>query len=435
MNRRRIALLGGSSAFTPALAGALAEAAPALPELELRLFGRDAARTAAVARFCGIHAASRGAPHHYAATTELDDALRGADFVVCQVRVGGFRGRSHDETFPLRFGLPGDETIGPGGLASAIRSLPELVRLARRAQQLAPEAPFVQLSNPLGIALYALAELPGLRAFGLCELPERTLRRACVLLDLDPTHVSASYVGVNHQGFFVSLRDADGTERLPELLEQIAALDAPGAFEVDGSAMRARGALLLTYARHYEQTTAVVQQMRARRVDRGAQLARLAADLHAHYAATTEPALPPALRQRGTPWNELALVPAIAALCDREPRRLAVSERNRGHAPGLRSDAIVEKWGVQVPGLVPPPPLADLDPGEPRIARILRFLQQLCTYERLAAQAALAPSEAAVLACLRAHPLGIPPGIDERALAGAVLGQPAAEATTSGRTR
>jgi 6-phospho-beta-glucosidase len=160
-----IAVLGGSSAFLPSLAAALAERRSDLPALRVRLQGRDAKRTGTVAEFCSRYAASVGAPHRFTATTRASVAARDAAIVVNQVRIGGFAGRSRDEQLALEYGYPGDETIGPSGLSAAIRSLPPILALAKEVERVAPDAWFIQMSNPMSILLGGLLERTGLKTF------------------------------------------------------------------------------------------------------------------------------------------------------------------------------------------------------------------------------------------------------------------------------
>ena len=184
--RQIVAILGGSSAFTPAFAAVLARRAPELPALEIRLHGRDPARVAAVARFCQRYAGSRGIDHDYRATTSIRAAATGARVVINQMRIGGWAGRVRDEVFPLAYDLPGDESIGPGGLASAVRSLPVVLHAAKEVLAVAPGAWFLNMTNPMNILLAGLGSVRGLRCFGLCELPRVTLARALSRSTADP---------------------------------------------------------------------------------------------------------------------------------------------------------------------------------------------------------------------------------------------------------
>jgi len=397
----RIALLGGSSAFTPALASALCARSRELPGLVLVVHGRDEARCAAVARVCERHARSRGADHRYVPSTDAEEAVRGATVVVNQVRPGGFAGREHDERFPLAFDLPGDETLGPGALASALRGAPLVRSLAETSLRCAPGALFLQMSNPMSVLLGVLADLEELRVFGLCELPGDTLARALALLGLERANVDVDYAGLNHQGFFHRI-ERGGEDVLPALFDALAALPPGHFFRLDGPAMRALGALALPYLELVFARNVALERLRRRRPSRAAELARLAETLHEGYARDGSASLPQELGARATPWYEQSLVPALVALLGGAPAELYVSEPNRGHLAELDATAIVEKRALVDADGVLALPLATQPPPH-LVAHLAAWSRQ----EVLAALCARNPSEAAILDALEAMPFGI----------------------------
>lgn len=404
----RLAVLGGSSAFLPALAEQLARRARDLPALEVRLQGRDRERVESVARFSNLVARRHGAAHAYHATLDVAEAAAGAAVIVNQMRVGGFAGREHDELFPLAFDLPGDETIGPGGLASALRATPVILAAARTCERVAPGAWFVNLSNPMNVLLGGLRQVAGLRSLGLCELPGETLARALALIGLSPGEVEADYVGINHQGWFVRVRQR-GREILPELIEAVAALETDTFFRVEGARLRELGALPLPYLRLYYHREREVRAQRARARSRGRELGELSQGLFAHYASDTSGVLPAELARRSMPWIDDAVLPALLALLGGPACELYVSEENRGHLAWLPDAALVEKRcavdarGARALALSP-----DVRSGAGVPASCRELLGQLVEFERRALAAALAPSAERVAAALRAHPFGLP---------------------------
>ncbi|MEE2888283.1 MAG: hypothetical protein VX951_12705 [Planctomycetota bacterium] len=401
-----IAVIGGSSAFLPSLAAALADQAADMPPLELRLVGRDRDRTSAVGRFCRLHAEHRGAPHSYVIADDVEAAARGASIVLNQVRIGGFSGRSQDEQLALSFGYPGDETIGPSGLAAAIRATAPVLDIARTVEKVAPDAWFLQISNPMSMLLSNLIANTGLRTFGLCELPDRTLTEALELIGRNSQPVTSQYVGLNHQGWFVRV-EAGGEDLLPEIFEHVLELDDGGFFGVDAQVMRAQGGLPLPYLKlllHRERT---VEKMLARPHDRGEQLAALAEALYAHYASTGDPALPARLQEREMLWNAMTVVPVLAALLGGPEVMAYVSEPNRGHLSFLGPDAIVEKHATITAdgvGTVSPCQL-DIEVSHPHIAESLRGISE---FEQLGATAALRRDPTLAVEALQAHPFAIP---------------------------
>lgn len=402
-----VSVLGGSSAWTPRLASALADRAGDLPPLEVRLLGRDLARTRNVARACEAHARARRVPHRWSAWDDPDHAFRGSRIVVNQMRVGGFAGRAHDEALPLRHGLAGDETVGPGGLSAALRGVPVTLAMARRVAVHAPGCHFVNMANPMSILLHALAAVPEIPALGLCELPETTLGAALALLDAEPDG-EVDYVGINHQGFLCRVV-RDGRDLVPELLAAIARAEAregsPVApFRIPVATMREFGAIPLPYLRLLLTPERALEQARGR--SRAAELAGLSERLHERYATTTAGTLPEELFARPTPWLDLALVPALVALLGGPAATLYVSEPNRGHLPFLSDDSIVEKRAVVTASGIHPLPLADASLAH---AERNRLLTRVAAFERAAARAALDPTTEQLHAAVLALPLTLAP--------------------------
>jgi 6-phospho-beta-glucosidase len=403
-----IAVLGGASAFFPALAEALCDRAAELGALELRLFGRDAERARIVAEFCDRRARRRGVALRFRAAEDLEEALAGVDGVVNQVRIGGFAARSFDETFPLEQGVPGDETFGPGALASALRSVPAGGALAREVERRAPRAWFLNLSNPMSVLVGAIARTTRLRVLGVCELPQRTLDEAASLLG---GGLSGDYAGLNHHGFFTRL-EAGGRDRLDELA---AALDTRrGRREVDflgieGATVRELGALPLRYVRLLFFREREVAAARARPLDRGAELDGVARQLFAGYARSDGAALPAALSRREMPWHALAVAPAIVALVGGPPATLYVSEKNRGALPFLPDDAIVEhRRAVARDDAAPTGATRAHGGGVGTVPpRVRQLLERFAEFERLALAAGLEGDADAARAALRVHPLDL----------------------------
>ena len=155
----RLAVLGGSGASTPELMDAIADwpgGPDRRPALDVVLQGRSR-RQAGRSWRTPVGAACQPRPMTSTVRTEtsLDRALEGADVVLIQVRVGGLDARIFDETFPRAFGLPGEETMGPGGFADALRTVPAMADTWDRLAERAADAFIINLTNPSGIVTQA----------------------------------------------------------------------------------------------------------------------------------------------------------------------------------------------------------------------------------------------------------------------------------------
>ncbi|MGA5648464.1 6-phospho-beta-glucosidase [Streptomyces seoulensis] len=223
----RLAILGGGGFRVPLVYGALlGDRGPGRVD-EVVLHDVDAGRLDAVTRVLAEQA--DGVPDAPAvrATTDLDDALRGADFVFSAIRVGGLRGRAEDERVALAEGVLGQETVGAGGIAYGLRTVPVAVDIARRVARLAPDAWVINFTNPAGLVTEAMSRYLGDRVIGICDSPVGLGRRVARALGADPAEAFVDYVGLNHLGWVRGLRVA-GRDELPRLL---ADLDRLGSFE------------------------------------------------------------------------------------------------------------------------------------------------------------------------------------------------------------
>ena len=220
----KLCVIGGGGFRTPGLVEALLDAQD-LRVSELVLHDVDAERLALIASVVRAICDERGASLPVRATTHLDDALDGADFVFCAIRVGGLEGRLVDEAVPLDLGLLGQETVGPGGLCYALRTLPTMVALAERAAERAPRAWFLNYTNPAGLVTEALTDVLGDRVVGICDAPAALFAGVARALDRRPDELELDYGGINHLGWLKAVR-ADGHDLLPELLGDDARLTA-----------------------------------------------------------------------------------------------------------------------------------------------------------------------------------------------------------------
>jgi 6-phospho-beta-glucosidase len=218
----RLVLVGGGGFRVPLVYRAML-ARRDLGVSELVLCDVDADRLAA------IHHVLRPDPAvRVRLETTLSAAVPDADFVFSAIRVGGPAGRVADERRALSAGVLGQETVGAGGLAYGLRTLPAALELARTVAELAPRAWLINFTNPAGMITEASRAVLGERVIGICDSPVGLIRRACRALripqaELQAGQVVADYVGINHLGWLRGLL-LDGRDLLPSLLASDTAL-------------------------------------------------------------------------------------------------------------------------------------------------------------------------------------------------------------------
>ncbi|MFJ6837797.1 6-phospho-beta-glucosidase [Streptomyces sp. NPDC091209] len=223
----RLTILGGGGFRVPLVYGALLGDRAEGRVTRVVLHDLDAGRLSAVARVLAEQAAGDPDAPEVTVTTDLDEALRGADFVFSAIRVGGLEGRAADERVALAQDVLGQETVGAGGIAYGLRTVPVAVDIARRVARLAPDAWVINFTNPAGLVTEAMSRHLGDRVIGICDSPVGLGRRIAKVLGANPREAWIDYVGLNHLGWVRGLRVA-GRDELPRLLADPGLL---GSFE------------------------------------------------------------------------------------------------------------------------------------------------------------------------------------------------------------
>ncbi|MDD9207573.1 6-phospho-beta-glucosidase [Georgenia sp. 10Sc9-8] len=263
----KLTIIGGGGFRVPQIFQAVAGGEPGVTELCLH--DVSAERLTVIRTVLDQLADHLPRPPRVTATLDLDEALRGADVIFSAMRIGGTGGRVQDEVTALELGVLGQETVGPGGLAYALRTLPHARALADRVRRVAPEAWLINFTNPAGIITEAMRAVLGDQVIGICDTPIGLVRRAARAAGHRPDEVSFDYVGLNHLGWLRSL-EVRGRDVLPGLLahdERLAGLEE--ARTLGPAWVRALGALPNEYLFYYYATREALAHMRAGGPTRG----------------------------------------------------------------------------------------------------------------------------------------------------------------------
>ncbi|MEV0599728.1 6-phospho-beta-glucosidase [Streptomyces sp. NPDC050315] len=430
----RLTILGGGGFRVPLVHRALLDD-PARAVTEVTLYDTDADRLRVIAAVLERQAAGRERPVRVRLATDLDDALRGADFVFSAIRVGGTAGRVVDERIPLAEGVLGQETVGAGGVLYGLRTIPVALHIAERAAALAPDAWVINFTNPAGMVTEAMAEVLGERVIGICDSPVGLVRRAARAAGADPDAVDYDYVGLNHLGWLRSL-SYEGRDLLPGLLADPEAL---GSFEegrlFGAEWLHALGALPNEYLHYYYFRRETLASVRAADETRGAFLdrqqggffeaaGRRPEDAYALWERTRlerEETYMAESREASGGWQRdscdlegggydrvaLALMHAIAG--DRRAR-LILNVRNGTTVPALAPEAIIETVCEVGADGARPLPCAPLRNDQ------LGLMLQLKAVERATVEAAVFKERDAALRALALHPLVDSPAVAARIL-------------------
>jgi 6-phospho-beta-glucosidase len=398
----KIAVVGGGSTYTPELVEGIGAWAlePGGPT-HLTLVDVDEARQGVVAGFTARMLRHGGSSVVLEATTDLRAGLKGADFVVIQIRVGGQAGRHEDILLGLRHGLIGQETTGVGGLAKALRSIPAVLDIVEVAQEVAPDAWIVNFTNPAGMVTEAILNHRTARAVGLCNVPRELQIDIAAHLKVGEQDLELDWIGLNHLGWIrrIMLRGADV---LPEVIR---VLESPGApanipeISYPKGFLGALGMMPSSYVRYYYETERMLDGIRSSPRTRAQEVAKIEEKLLDLYRDEAVVEKPKFLSERGGAWYSRVACDVMRALRSPEGAVHIVNTANRGVIPSLPDDASVEvRCTIDETGITPLP----LDPPEACIAGLI---QQVKAYERLGVQAAVNGDRDALLMALNAHPL------------------------------
>ncbi|MFC7843641.1 6-phospho-beta-glucosidase [Streptomyces sp. NPDC001046] len=281
----KLTILGGGGFRVPLVYGALLTDHAEGRVTRVVLHDLDAGRLSAVTRVLAEQAAGVPDAPEVSATTDLDEALRGAGFVFSAIRVGGLQGRADDERVALAEGVLGQETVGAGGIAYGLRTVPVAEDIARRVARLAPDAWVINFTNPAGLVTEAMSRHLGDRVIGICDSPVGLGRRIARVLGVkNPGEAFVDYVGLNHLGWVRGLRVA-GRDELPRLLADPGLL---GSFE-EGKLfgtdwLRSLGAIPNEYLHYYYFNREAVSSYRQAERTRGAFLRDQQARFYAEVA-------------------------------------------------------------------------------------------------------------------------------------------------------
>ena len=191
----KIAVIGGAGVRVPLLVNGLASAALGIDEFAL--YDPDQERLAVIAGLARRRSGAARVTTHASSAPAID----GASFVVTSIRAGGMEARIRDERAALDLGFVGQETVGPGGFAMAVRTIPPLLDYARQVMQRAPDAWIINFTNPAGLVTQALTSETGARVVGICDTPTEVFQEVAHALGVPAEECRFDYVGLNHLGF------------------------------------------------------------------------------------------------------------------------------------------------------------------------------------------------------------------------------------------
>lgn len=224
MKKFSILIAGGGSTFTPGIVLMLLDNLDKFPIRKLKLYDIDKERQDIIAGACEVILREKAPEIEFLATTDPEEAFTDVDFVMAHIRVGKYAMRELDEKIPLKYGVVGQETCGPGGIAYGMRSIGGVLELIDYMEKYSPNAWMLNYSNPAAIVAEATRRLrPHSKVLNICDMPVGIEERMARILGLKSRkEMTVRYYGLNHFGWWTDIRDKEGNDLMPKLKEHVA---------------------------------------------------------------------------------------------------------------------------------------------------------------------------------------------------------------------
>jgi len=406
----KIVTIGGGSSYTPELVEGFIERYDKLPVKELWLVdiedGRE--KLEIVSKLAQRMVEKAGIDMKIIPTLDRREALKGADFVTTQMRVGLLDARIKDERIPNAFGMIGQETNGAGGMFKALRTIPVIIDIVKDIEELCPNAWLINFTNPAGMVTEAIIRHTNFRrTIGLCNQPVGLIAEFAKLLDVDSSRVRMEIQGSNHN-IFVTDAFVDGESVFEKLLEayihsnESEAMKNIHAMKFSPDLIRGLNAIPCYYHNYYfftkEQLEIQLEEYEEGRV-RGEVVKKVESELFELYQDINLAVKPKQLDLRGGALYSDAACNLIASLYNDTRDVQYVNIKNNGTITNLSDDASIEvACVITKDGPIP------FELGELK-APFNGLVQTLKTFERLVVDAAVTGDRTLAIAALNVNPL------------------------------
>lgn len=394
MGKFKLTIVGAGSSYTPELLEELANRKESLQAKEIVLYDINEERLGIMEGFCKRYANHLGLESVISSTTDMERALYGADFVDTQIRVGGNAQRVKDEKIPLKYGLVGQETTGAGGMMKAFRTIPVMLELAHKMEELAPNGWIINYTNPTGLVTEAVTRYSKANIAGFCSggiFPKMWAKEA---LGISYDRVQYDFAGLNHLNFMSNIT-IDGRPLTEEEFEAIARQNSNVNLEL----IKLLGVIPSPYLQWYYQTNEKIRKIADDGFTRGEEVMELGKEVYAAYADEKQVTKPAVLAKRGGGGYSEVAMNFVNAVYNNTDTGMVVNVPNNGAIKFLPDNAVVE-----IGCLVNQRGMAPL-----HVAKVPEMcwgiIAAVKNYEQLAVEAAVEGDIRKMKLALLAHPL------------------------------
>ncbi|RKD32362.1 6-phospho-beta-glucosidase [Thermohalobacter berrensis] len=404
----KIATIGGGSSYTPEIIEGFINRHHELPVKEIWLVDIEEGREKLeiVGNLAKRMVEKAGVDCEIKLTLDRREALKDADFVTTQFRVGLLDARIRDEKIPLRYNCIGQETTGAGGFAKALRTIPVILDICKDMEELCPDAWLVNFTNPSGIITETVLKHTNIKVVGLCNVPILMHMIAAQVLEADKDDVLVHFAGLNHLvwGRKIYYKGKDVTRKVVEKLADgvnFTAKNIPDMGWVKEHLLDLN-MLPCPYHRYFYLTDKMLkEEIEAAKTEgtRGEVVKKVEAELFELYKDPNLAEKPKQLEQRGGQYYSDAACELINAIYNDKRIIMPVNVQNNGAISDLPEDVAVETSCVITKhGPMP------LNTGHVE-TKIRGLMQVVKAYEEMTVEAAVTGDYNRALQALTMNPL------------------------------
>ncbi|QHM71888.1 6-phospho-beta-glucosidase [Mixta intestinalis] len=349
----KVVTIGGGSTYTPELIDGFIKRYDELPITEMWLVDVEEGRNKLEIVSKLAQRMWDASPYNVKVYSTLDrkTALKNADFVTTQFRVGQLEARIKDERIPFSYGLLGQETNGAGGIFKALRTIPVILEIIEDMSALCPNAWLINFTNPSGMVTEAILRYTGWRrVIGLCNVPVNAMMKEPQSIDATLSELTYKFAGLNHFHWH-RVFDRNGKEVTAKIIDAMFNNRDTGIpanihkVPFLKEQLNQMNLLPCGYHRYYYRQEEMLQRgieeyhttgTRAEKVQ------EMEAALLALYQNQSLSSKPELLSQRGGLYYSESACEAISAIYNNKQSHIVVSTQNNGAVPDLDNDCAVE---------------------------------------------------------------------------------------------
>ncbi len=333
-------------------------------------------------------------------TLNLEESIENASFIINQIRVGGLKGRHLDESIPLKYGMLGQETTGAGGFANALRTIPQVLEIAKTAERLAKDAFFINFTNPAGIITEMLLKHTNLKVIGLCNVPINMIYEVSEILRCSPEEIFCKFGGLNHLSFITEIKK-DGIDVIDRVInsEEKEIVKNIKNIEKEVSIRKLFKIIPSPYLDYYFYKEKMLKEESNRNKTRAQEVMEIEKKLFKKYKDKNLKEKPEELSLRGGSKYSLVAISLIDSIYNNKNDIHVINVKNNGSIKDLPFDSVVETNAIVGKNGVIPLSFGYLP------ASLKGLIEQVKQYEILTIESAIEGNYNKALKALTIHPL------------------------------